>query len=467
MNICSGAWLTLIFASLASLYSPTAAADETEATNQILIHNVSVWDGTSDRSIAGQSVLIEGKLIKSIGADLSPGTATIVIDGRGQVLIPGIIEAHTHLALPVSPREIEAEDQGYLSALSVKAAEGVLMRGWTTVRDIGGPSQGLAKAIDEGIVVGPRVYTSAMFISQTSGHGDMRGLNDPHPNMGGSADAVSRRYNLIADGPAEVSRAVRESLRHGATAIKVMAGGGISSEYDPIDTTQYSVAELRAAVEAAEQWNTYVAVHAYTDAAVRNALEAGVKVIEHGHLLSEDTLKLLKAKGAFLSSQSFGWARRAVRAQYLSQGQQRGRPTPKARRAQSGIRSKVEIVTAGTDNLMLTARKLGIPVAFGTDAFGSLRAYEAAVHEFGYRLKWFTSLEILKQATSHNAKLLALTGPRNPYQDGPLGVIEEGAYADLLIVAGNPLEDVTVLEDFETNIQLIMKDGVVYKNTLE
>jgi imidazolonepropionase-like amidohydrolase len=253
----------------------------------------------------------------------------------------------------------------------------------------------------------------------------------------------------LPTGPAEVKRAVREALRQGATAIKVMAGGGISSQYDPIDTTQYSVEELRAAVEAAEQWNTFVAVHAYTDAAVRNALEAGVRVIEHGHLLSEDTLKLLKKKDAYLSSQSFGFVRR-----YIKPGA-------------SGRAGKAAQVMEGTDNLMLTALKLGIPVAFGTDSFGSMRAYEGAVHEFGYRLRWFTSLEILKQATSHNARLLALTGPRNPYQDGPLGVIQEGAYADLLVVEGNPLEDVKVLEDYENNIQLIMKDGVIYKNTLE
>jgi len=446
MNTFTKAVPILLFALLCGI---SVAADDTTAASQILIRNVSVWDGTSDQSIAGQSVLIEGNLIKSIGENLPAEKAAIVIDGRGRVLMPGIIEAHTHLALPVSPAKLRTEDQTYLAALSVKAAERVLMHGWTTVRDIGGPSQGLAKAIDEGIVPGPRIYTSAMYISQTSGHGDFRGLNDPHPNMGGPADAVGQRYTLIADGPAEVSRAVRESLRHGATAIKVMAGGGISSEYDPIDTTQYSVAELRAAVEAAEQWNTYVAVHAYTDAAVRNALEAGVKVIEHGHLLSEDTLKLLKKKGAFLSSQSFGFVR-----QYIKPGQ-------------SGRAGKAAEVMAGTDNLMLTARKLGIPVAFGTDAFGSMRAYEGAVSEFGYRLRWFTSLEILKQATSHNAKLLELTGPRNPYQDGPLGVIKEGAYADLLIVEGNPLEDVRILEDYENNIRLIMKDGVVYKNTLE
>lgn len=180
-----------------------------------------------------------------------------------------------------------------------------------------------------------------------------------------------------------------------------MAGGGISSKFDPIDTTQFSVEELRAAVESAADWGTYVAVHAYTDAAVNRALDAGVKVIEHGHLLSEATLKRLKADGAYLSSQSFGAARRYM----ASMDSERGR--------------KGALVLNGVDNLMTTAKKLGIPVAFGTDAFGSLRAYESGPSEFGYRLRWFTSLEILKQSTSINARLLALTGPRNPYQAGP------------------------------------------------
>ena len=243
-------------------------------------------------------------------------------------------------------------------------------------------------------------------------------------------------------------RAVRESLRQGATAIKLMAGGGISSKYDPIDTTQFSVEEMRAAVEAAADWGTYVAVHAYTDAAVNRALDAGVKVIEHGHLISDATLRRLKADGAYLSSQSFGAARR-----YLG-----GMDTERGR--------KGALVMDGVDHLMTSAKKLGIPVAFGTDAFGSLRAFESGPGEFGYRLRWFDSLEILKQATSINARLLALTGPRNPYKEGPMGVIREGAYADLLIVDGDPLADVRLLEDSEKNIRLIMKDGRIYKQVL-
>ncbi len=442
--------LLALAATTAHAGGHTGQPEAEPEVSRTLIRNVSVWDGSSDTLSPAQNVLIENNLIKAIGKDaVSDGDTTTVIDGAGRVLMPGIIDAHAHLALSASPDQLGNTDPGYMAAISVKAAEIYLMRGWTTVRDMGGPSQGLAKAIDEGIVPGPRVYPSAMIISQTSGHGDLRQLNDPHPNMGGQPNQITARYTLLADGPAEVRRSVRESLRLGAVQIKVMAGGGISSEYDPIDTVQYSEEELRAAVESAADWHTYVAVHAYTDEAVNRALDAGVKVIEHGHLLSPKTIKRIKSEGAYLSSQSFGFVR-----QYIKPGQT------------EGAAGKAASVMEGVDALMSTARDIGLPVAFGTDTFGSLRAYNSGQTEFGYRLRWFSSVEILKQATGHNAKLLALTGPRNPYQEGPLGVISEGAYADLLIVEGNPLEDVTLLEEFETNIKLIMKDGKVYKNTL-
>lgn len=424
-----------------------AGAAETTA-NQVLIRNVSVWDGTSDESVPGQNVLIENNLIKSIGTDVGGSEDALVIDGGGRVLMPGIIDAHTHLALPLSPADAFAEDPAYVAALSLKVARMYLMRGWTSVRDVGGPSQGIARAIDEGLAHGPRIYPSASFVSQTSGHGDFRDRTDPHPNMGGVPNAFSARYTLIADGPAEVRRAVREALRQGATQIKLMAGGGVSSDYDPLDTVQYSVEELKAAVESAADWHTYVTVHAYTDESVNRALDAGVKAIEHGHLLSEKTLRRIRSDGAYLSSQSFGF----VRSIDLDLDTDRGR--------------KAQTVMNGVDAMMTAAEKIGLPVAFGTDSFGSMRIYEGAIREFSYRQRWFDDLEILKQATSHNARLLELTGPRNPYQDGPLGVIQEGAYADLLIVDGDPLSDVSILEDHEANIRLIMKDGHVYKNTL-
>jgi len=427
--------------------SAQAPATEPEIT-QTLIRNVNVWDGTSDQAVTGQDILIENNLIKTIGKGLSADDDAEIVDGKNLTVIPGIIDAHSHLALPITLDSVHTEDPAYVAAVSLKVAEMLLMRGWTTMRDVGGPSQGLARAIDEGMAIGPRIYPSAMFVSQTSGHGDFRALTDPHPNMTGNVNAFEARIGLIADGPAEVRRAVRESLRVGATQIKVMAGGGISSEYDPLDTVQYSLEEMKAAVESAADWGTYVTVHAYTDDAVNRSLDAGVKVIEHGHLLTEPTLRRIKSEGAFLSSQSFGFVR----------GMLANLP--------SGRSSKASPVMDGVDTVMSTAKKIGLPVAFGTDSFGNLRVYDIAVKEFTYRKRWFESLEIMKQATSHNAKLLALTGPRNPYPDGPLGVVAEGAYADLLLVIGDPLQDAAILEDYENTIRLIMKDGKIYKNTL-
>ena len=415
---------------------------------QTLIQNVSVWDGTSDQAVAGRDILVENNLIKSIGSGLEARDDAEIVDGKDLTVIPGIIDAHSHVALPITLDSVYTEDPAYVAAVSLKVAEMLLMRGWTTMRDVGGPSQGLARAIDEGVAIGPRIYPSAMFVSQTSGHGDFRQLTDSHPNMTGNVNPFEARIGLIADGPAEVRRAVRESLRVGATQIKVMAGGGISSEYDPIDTVQYSLEEMKAAVESAADWGTYVTVHAYTDDAVNRSLDAGVKVIEHGHLLTEPTLRRIKSEGAFLSSQSFGFVRDMLANMPNGRG---GKAFP---------------IMDGVDTVMSTAKKIGLPVAFGTDSFGNLRVYDIAVKEFTYRKRWFDSLEIMKQATSHNAKLLALTGPRNPYPDGPLGVIEEGAYADLLLVTGDPLEDAAILEDYENNIRLIMKDGKIYKNTI-
>ena len=438
----------LLFINILLFAGYAYSKDHSSATKFILIKNVKVWDGNSNQLSNNQDILIENHLIKKIGRPIVNPDEAQVINGEGLIVIPGIIEAHTHISVPIPKNKINSSDQGYITALSLNVAKGILMRGWTTIRDMGGPSQGIARAIDEGYATGPRIYPSARFISQTSGHGDFRDYNEDHPNMGGASSYYQKQSSILADGPAEVLRAVRESLRQGASQIKVMAGGGISSNYDPIDSVQYTQEEMRAAVIAAEQWNTYVAVHAYTDKAVRNALKAGVKVIEHGHLINKDTLKLMKRKKAYLSTQTFGHVRSFVENSNTETAQ-------KARKVFSGI-----------DSLMINAKKIGVPIAFGTDSFGSTAIFEAAPKEFGFRLKWFSSLEILKQATSVNAKLLELTGPRNPYKDGPLGVIAEGAYADLLILKKNPLKNIRVLEDYENNIVLIMKNGEIYKNSL-
>jgi imidazolonepropionase-like amidohydrolase len=250
---------------------------------------------------------------------------------------------------------------------------------------------------------------------------------------------------------------VREQLRQGATQIKLAAGGGISSSYDPIDSVQYFDAELRAAVQAAADWGTYVAVHAYTPTAIRRSVEAGVRSIEHAHLIDEATMKLIAERGVFLSPQAYVFS--GVFAPPA--GAAGPPPTP----AQLAQREKSQLVSAGLDRMMQLAKKHGVRVAFGTDVFGASRVFAWESREFGARLRWFTPLEILRQATSINGELLALSGPRNPY--GRLGVIEAGAMADLLIVDGNPLEDIRVLERPDETLRLIMKDGRVVVSRLE
>jgi len=430
-------------------------AQEGLTSPQVLFKNVNVFNGTDEQLAMGVDVLIEANLIKEIGKGLKASEGARIIDGGGRVLMPGIIEGHNHLSLPISPEEIfNDKDWFYIGAAGGEEARRYLMRGWTTVRDIGGPTQDLKRAIDDGVVIGPRIYTSGPFISQTSGHGDFRDSNDPNPNMGSEKSfwyqKWYQKFGFIADGPDEVTRAVRESLRLGAVQIKMMAGGGVSSKYDPLDATQYTLEEFRAGVKAADNWNTYVAVHAYTDRSILVAIEAGVKVIEHGQLMSEDTAKLMAEKGIWLSTQ----------AQVLNV------PEEQLAFLSPASMVKYRMVKEGLDNQMKYAKKHGLKMAFGTDLFGNRQNFDDSVKEFSARLKWFTSAEILKQATSVNAELLELTGPRNPYQDGPLGVIKEGAYADLLIVDGNPLKDIRVLEDYENTLRIIMKDGKIYKNTL-
>jgi len=431
--------------ALISLLSCTANAQE---PSQTLIRNVSVWDGMAENAVANQDVFIVGHMIKTIGSNLEVLDGTNVIDGGGRVLMPGLIDAHIHLGNP----DIAAKnaDPGYSAALSLVVAERILMQGWTTVRDLGGAVVGIARAIDEGHMKGPRIFPSSVLISQTSGHTDFRNPMDIHPNIGGAnQNELSARFSMLADGEAEVRRAVRESLRRGATQIKLMAGGGIGSPYDPIDTVQFSEAELRAAVEVAADWNTYVGVHAYTDRSVNRAISAGVKVIEHGHLLSKETLQRMKDEGVSLSGQSFATLNDI--------------PYPEG----SYQAEKAAIVMAGTDTMMEVARDIGLPVHLGADASGSMEWYDSTIYEFKFRQKWFSSVEILRQATGHNSKLLEMTGPRNPYPDGPIGVIKEGAYADLLIIEGNPLEDSSILVDHKNTMKLIMKNGVIYKNILQ
>lgn len=419
----------------------------------VLIENVHLFDGKSAlRSAEPFNVLVVGNTIERISSSvIAPpeDTRLITLDGSGRTLMPGLIDAHWHAAL-VTPGMMDmlTGDIGYLNLLAGKAAEATLMRGFTAVRDMGGPTFGLRRAIEEGRIPGPRIFPSGAMISQTGGHGDFRlPFEVPRADNAPLSYSEQVRATAIADGVDDVLRRSREQLMLGATQLKLMAGGGIASVYDPLDVTQYTVDELRAAVSAAENWGTYVTVHAYTSRAVRMAIEAGVRSIEHGHLIDEDTARLMAEQGIWWSLQPF-----------LDNEFANPRTGPG--------RVKQRMVQAGTDRAYRMAREFGINVAFGTDILNSGTYGDNQNGLLVSLERWYTPGEVLKMATGANARLLALSGPRNPY-DKPFGVIEEGALADLLLVDGDPTVDLALIEDPDSRFLMIMKNGRIYKNLLD
>ena len=419
----------------------------------ILFTNVNVFDGVNEELIENANVFVVGNLIAEVSTEPLAAANARIIDGGGRTLMPGLMDAHVHLALVRRPSEILNQyDCMYVGALANEQAEKMLLRGFTTVRDIGGPTVGLHRAIEEGQIIGPRLFSSGPYITQTSGHGDFRNYNDLHPGIYGQYSLMEMQgWLIMADGPAEVTRAVREALRYGAKQIKMMAGGGVSSPYDPLHTIQGGPEEFSAAVRAAEQWGTYVAVHAYTDEAVRQAVEAGVKSIEHGPFLTQKTMKLMAKNDVFLAP--------TARISLTTPEVVGLDPT-------SSTAEKLRQVNQGASNQLKWAKQYGVTLVFSTDQFGAPENFKIQSDEFLTLAEVFEPIEVLRMATSNVAALLELSGELHPYREGPLGVIQEGAYADLLLIDGNPLEDVTLLADYENNIDLIMKDGVIYKNTL-
>ncbi|MGH2586213.1 MAG: amidohydrolase family protein [Dehalococcoidia bacterium] len=419
----------------------------------VLFRNVRIFNGTGETLSARSHVLVRGATIELISAtplSIEDQHATIVIEGGDRVLMPGLIDAHAHTMFMSLPVAIAlTADTGYVYLVAGVNAERTLLRGFTSVRDVGGPAFALKRAIDEGVVTGPRIYPSGAMISQTSGHGDFRMRHELPRGVAGSLSQMERNGSTaIADGVDEVLRATREQLLMGASQIKLMAGGGVSSPHDPIDATQYTEAELHAAVEAAENWGTYVMVHAYTPNAIQRSIVAGVKCIEHGQLADEPTIALMAEKGIWWSLQPFLDDEDAIP---LS--------TPDQRANQL-------LVTNGTVRAYELAKKHGVKLAWGSDTLFDAKLAERQGAQLAKLNRWISPAQVLRMATADNAELLALSGPRNPYP-GKLGVIEEGALADLLLVDGNPLEDITLVADPAKAFVVIMKDGTIYKNTLK
>jgi imidazolonepropionase-like amidohydrolase len=423
-----------------------------------LIKNVDVFDGKHSELKKNVKIVIEDNLVKEITSDeINESSFAEVIDGKGKVAIPGLTDAHVHLSHNTS-EDIDTVRVDEMAVRSTKVAKDMLLRGFTTVRDAGGITYGLKKNIDNGFLDGPRIFPSNAYISQTCGHGDTRGSRAAQrlPDGNYTSPSIQNGFSAIADGVPEVLRAVREQLFLGASQIKLMAAGGISSKYDPLQTIQFTFEEMKAAVDAASDYGTYVMTHLYTPEAMQRAVKAGVKSLEHTTLMDDETGRIIADNDV-----------------WVMPGPQAGRPQSEFQKEgveltpqQKALFKKAELVRKGNDICTEVINKYNLKIVFGTDSFGDPEFFsKRQLEDFSYFKKRFGSFKGLVAATGNANELFKLSTYQNPYPDGKIGVLETGAYADILIVEGNPVEDLEILADVN-NIKVIIKDAKVYKNEL-
>jgi imidazolonepropionase-like amidohydrolase len=445
MNSKSSSPLAMILLALVWSVSAVQAQSAKEAT---LFTNVKVFNGV-DEKLLDTDVLVMGNLIKQVSKDIKAPGGARVIDGGGRVLMPGLIDAHWHMFNPLTVQDVMTAHTDYIHAKIAVEAKKTLLRGFTTIREPGGQSFGLKRAIDEGILEGPRILPSGAPISQSSGHFDYTQPWELPTRLGGQPSRPEAFGMLmVVDGADDALAAARYNLKQGASQLKIAGGGGVASNYDPLDVSELTVEEMEAVVAAAKNWNTYVAVHVYTAKGIKRALEAGVMSIEHGHFLDEETARLMKEKDAWLGIQPF---------QEGDPSQMTLPPEGKAKWSQT---------VKGFENAMDLAVKYDLNLSYGTDFLFDPASNGQQASQLARFGKWLSNVEMLKLITSENARLLELSGERHPYRQGPLGVIREGAYADILLVDKNPLDDVSILGDGGKNFSLIMKDGKIFKNQL-
>jgi imidazolonepropionase-like amidohydrolase len=433
---------------------PAGVIGEIETTDikmkfdNVVIRDAQIFNGCDD-GLTQADLLVTGQLISGIGTDIDTPDGAFEIDAEGYTLIPGLIDNHWHgVFAEATIAQLMLTGEGYWNLLAAKASNNALLRGFTTLRDVAGPMFDIARATDEGLIDGPRIFASGPAISITAGHQDFRTTRDVPTPLDELHSFERGNMFYLADGVPAVLKRVRENLMQGATHIKLMAGGGVTSAYDPIHTIQFTDDEFQAAVEATEAWGTYVTTHAINDEAVRHSIENGARSVEHGHMATRETLQMMKDQGVWLSMQPF---LDDEDAPALNEFQ----------------KEKYKFVTDGTDFVYRTAKELGLKIAFGTDTLFSADLAERQGAVLAKLQRWFTPYEVLKMATCDNAELLKMSDKVTPYPLGPLGVIEEGAYADLILVNGNPLEDIDLIGDPKANFGMIMKDGVIYKFDME
>lgn len=437
-----------VLALFAGLHAPQVISAQPRGSQgrPLLFTNLRLFDGSRLRE--GVVVLVADGLIRDVLPANTDVADAEIIDCGGRVMMPGLIDAHWHATLAgISQVVAMTADPAYIHLVAAREAERTLRRGFTSVRDVGGPVFALKRAIDEGIVHGPRIYPSGAMISQTSGHGDFR-MRHELPRLDGDLGPIERAgVAMIADGEAEVLRRVREQLMLGATQIKLMAGGGVASMNDPLDSTQYSERELRAAVEAAEDWGTYVMTHVYTPRGIQRAIRAGVKSIEHGQLADRDTARMMANEGVWWSLQPF-----------LQDEDSNVYPDAARRESQ-------RLVAEGTVRAYELAKRFQIKTAWGTDILFNPQNLPNQGRQLAKLTRFYQPLEVLSMATQANGELIGLCGNRNPYP-AQVGQLVPGALADLLVVEGDPEKNLDFLTDPEQNLKLIMKGGHIYKDAL-
>lgn len=435
-----------LFAGFGLSEKPAWAAGPGQA---VRLTNLSFFDGETLSIQRGRDIVVKDGLIAAMPGRDDPYADAVLRDCGGRVVIPGLIDCHWHSTLvAVSMIAALTQDIGFVHLMAGREAGATLRRGFTTVRDVGGPAFGLKLAIDRGALPGPRIFPSGAALSQTAGHGDFRLTHEvPRTDATPLSRVEAEGVNVIADGVDEVLRRTREQLMKGASQIKIMAGGGVSSLYDPLDVTQYTEPEIVAAVEAAADWGTYVCAHVYTPKGIQRCISAGVKSIEHGQLADEETVRMMAGEGVWWSIQPF--LKDEDANQYTDPSQI----------------AKQEEVSEGTLRAFDLARRLNVKWAFGTDILFSASGGASQGRQLAKLTRFMSPLEALFRATGAAGQLLAMSGARAPYPM-PLGVLRPGAAADLLVVNGDPSESLDFLGNPESSMPLIMKAGAVIKDEL-
>jgi len=400
--------------------------------------NAAVLDGTRKERREGYHVLVEDDRIKEVADRPVTCAGAEIIDVAGRTLMPGLIDAHVHvIAVDAALARLAEQPLTLTSLQAARVMEGMLARGFTSIRDAGGADGGLAEAVALGLVRGPRLFPSGQALSQTGGHGDLR------PRTRSVVSCACCEYGAglarIADGVDEFRRAARDELRKGATQIKIMASGGVASPYDPIWNLQYSNEEMRAIVEEARAWRTYVLAHAYTPEAIRRAIDNGVHSIEHANLIDAATAAHVAAAGAFVVPTLVTYD------SLYRFGRELG--IPEVSLAKLG-----EVREAGLHSLEIL-QQASVKIGYGTDLLGAMHRHQS--HEFVIRAEAMSPFDIIRSATIVNAELLN--------RSGELGIVAPGALADLIAVDGDPLADISLLDGQGEHLSVIMKDGVLHK----